>query len=59
MEAKELDYWGTDRASFEDELDAWRERTAFEPKARLEILPRFVGEVESTPMPTTKVAEAA
>ena len=30
MEATDRDqaYWGTERMSYEDELDAWRERTA-------------------------------
>jgi len=55
MEAIELEYWGTNRASYEDELDAWRERTAFEmPPTLLPI--RAAAESSPTEMPTLREA---
>jgi hypothetical protein len=54
MEA-ERDYWGTDRASFEDELEAWRERTACDmPPTLLPI--RAAAESSSAEMPTLREA---
>jgi len=54
MEA-ERDYWGTDRASFEDELEAWRERTAFDmPPTLLPI--RAAAESSPAEMPALREA---